>query len=39
MKNAIEHVYTTSIEDSQRLIDRYYFNNIDSLNLGSSTYD
>lgn len=33
MKNAIEHVYATSIEDSQRLIDRYYFNNIDSLNL------
>ena len=33
IKEAIEHVYITSNEDSQRLIDRYYFNNIDNLNL------
>lgn len=33
IKEAIEHVYITSNEDSRILIDRYYFNNIDNLNL------
>ncbi|MGA4514658.1 transcriptional regulator [Staphylococcus caledonicus] len=33
IKPAIEHVYDTSIEDSQRLIDRYYFYNVERLNL------
>lgn len=33
IKEAIDYVYATSNEDSQILIDRYNFNNIDNLNL------
>lgn len=33
IKEAIEFVYATSNGDSQRVVDRYYFSNIDNLNL------